>query len=81
MKSRSYTCIVCGAKGVDRSPAGGRLYCSSTCSKEHYRRNNGIGVVASPGCLFNDGVACDERRCYNCGWYPSVEARRKEALT
>ena len=81
MKSRIYTCIICGAKGVDRSSTGGRMYCSSSCSKEHYRRTNGIGVDVSPGCLFNEGVACNEHRCLKCGWHPSVEARRKEAMT
>ena len=80
MKARGYTCIVCGARGVDRSSTGGRMFCSSTCSKTYYRRVNGIGVDVSPGCLFNEGVACAKRQCYNCGWHPSVEARRKEAL-
>lgn len=77
--SRVYTCIVCGAKGLDTSSTGCRKFCSRDCAAAHWRRTHGAGKT-SPGCLFNDGVACDNHKCINCGWHPNVERRRKEAM-
>ena len=74
-----YTCVVCGAKGIDRSSTGTRMFCSRDCAAKHWRKTHGAGKT-SPGCLFNDGVACEKHNCLNCGWHPSVERRRKEAM-
>lgn len=79
MKARIYTCIVCGAVGVDRSSTGTRKFCSQACSNAYWRKAHGVRVK-SPGCLFNEGVACEVHQCINCGWHPSVERRRKEAF-
>lgn len=29
-------------------------------------------------CPHNDGVRCDKRNCYNCGWNPKVHEKRLE---
>ena len=79
MRGIGYTCIVCGAKGIDRSGTGRRKFCSRQCSEEYWRKENGVGKK-SPGCLFNDGVACEVQDCGKCGWHHNVEKRRKEAL-
>lgn len=31
-------------------------------------------------CIHNPGVFCDEHKCRNCGWDPTVEARRKKEI-
>lgn len=76
---KEYTCIVCGAKGIDRSSTGARKFCSHECSNSYWRQVNGVGKK-SPGCIFNEGVACEVHQCLNCGWHPRVERIRKEAL-
>ncbi len=75
-----YTCIVCGAKGIDRSGTGRRKFCSRQCSDLYWRKENGSEAKAGAGCLFNEGVACENHQCLTCGWHPNVEKRRKEAL-
>lgn len=30
-----------------------------------------------PDCIYNDGVFCAEHHCYNCGWNPWIDERRK----
>ena len=77
--AKEYTCIVCGAKGIDRSSTGGRKFCSKECSNQYWHQKNGVGKK-SPGCIFNEGVACEVHKCYNCGWHPNVARRRMEAL-
>lgn len=79
MKARFYTCIVCGVKGIDRSSTGCRKFCSKECSTRYWNKKHAVGKE-SPGCLFNEGVACENQQCLNCGWHPNVEKRRKEAL-
>ena len=33
----------------------------------------------SAPCPYNDGVHCDTKDCWRCGWNPKVEKARKEA--
>ena len=78
MKAKEYTCIFCGAKGVDRSTTGDRKFCSKNCAAKHWRRVHSVRHE-STGCLFNEGVACDNHsRCLSCGWNPEVDSLRKE---
>ena len=79
MKAKEYTCIVCGARGIDRSSTGERKFCSKSCSATYWRMTHGVRDK-SPGCLFNEGVACEIHRCVDCGWHPNVEQRRKRAF-
>lgn len=79
---REFTCVVCGAKAVDRSPAQKKMYCSDSCAWKGYRVSHGIGTsgFVTPDCIYNDSVECKIHKCSTCGWNPRVEAKRKEAL-
>lgn len=78
---REFTCVVCGAKAIDRSPAQNRIYCSTQCCDIQYRRNHGVGVgIRTPSCIHNEEVQCAVHKCGSCGWNPTVEQKRKEAM-
>ena len=70
---REFTCVVCGAKGIDRSRTGTKIYCSEKCREKHRADN-------LTTCKYNVGVCCAVRRCSACGWNPEVEKRRKQKL-
>ena len=81
MKYREFSCIVCGTKAIDRSPAQRRIYCSDQCAHMRFRRSHGVGVMLkTPSCIHNKEIQCDVHKCGSCGWNPKVEKRRKEAL-
>ena len=81
MNYREFTCVVCGRKAIDRSPAQKRIYCSEQCAWKQFRVNRGIGIGSkTPSCVHNDAVVCEAHKCGSCGWNPKVEQRRKEAL-
>lgn len=79
MEYREFTCIVCGEKGIDKSHKRNKMFCSKECGQAHYRQINGFGSRVGEDCYFNEGVACDEHHCENCGWNPAVIKIRKEA--
>ena len=81
MNYREFTCVVCGAKAIDRSPAQKRIVCSDQCGQVRFRRNHGVGVgMKTPSCVHNKEIACQIHKCSTCGWNPEVEQKRKEAL-
>ena len=81
MKYREFTCAVCGAKGIDRSPAQKRMYCSDECNTRAFRVRRGYELKTSiPSCIYNKEVLCLDDDCESCGWNPKVEQKRKEAL-
>jgi hypothetical protein len=77
---KEYTCIVCGAKGIDSSHTGNRKFCSKECSAVHWRQTHGFGANVGESCFFNEGVVCEDHKCVNCGWNPAVIKLRKEAM-
>ena len=78
---REFTCIVCGEKGVDKSPGQDRKFCSLNCSAIHWRKARGIGLNDErPPCLYNEGVVCTNPKCSSCGWNPEVAKKRMEAV-
>lgn len=81
MNYREFTCLYCGAKAIDRSPAQKRLYCSIECRDIYWRRKHGVGVTTkTPSCIHNIHILCGDHKCGTCGWNPKVEKKRKEAL-
>lgn len=79
---KEFTCVVCGAKSVDRSHRNDRKFCGQQCRSRYWyiKRKDSIGVYkGSQCCKFNAGVSCIEERCESCGWNPAVAHRRKEA--
>ena len=81
MNYREFTCVVCGTKAIDRSPAQKRMYCSQQCNDLHFRRSHGVGVIIkTPSCIHNREIRCEVHKCSTCGWNPAVEKKRKEAL-
>lgn len=77
---KEFTCLFCGAKGIDNSRTGTRKFCNENCAAAHWRAEQGIGDDQRERCLFNEGVVCDQHRCSNCGWNPAVAQKRMEAL-
>lgn len=78
---RKFTCLNCGAKGIDNSKSGNRKFCDPNCTQAYYRRQHGVGVeIKTPPCTYNKEIRCNEHKCGSCGWNPKVEKKRKEAL-
>lgn len=69
---RYYKCAVCGKRGMDTSNTQNKRFCSREC-KNAFNRNDA-------SCVYNEGVACNERKCKNCGWNPIVSSMRSEAM-
>ena len=80
MAYREFTCVVCGAKAIDRSPQHRAKYCSKRCSNKNRDKIYCEVVRAVPACKYNEGVDCTRQSCHNCGWNPEVEKIRKEAF-
>lgn len=81
MEYREFTCLYCGAKGIDRSRTKTRKYCDTNCQQAYLRIKNGVGVnTVTASCTHNRNVLCDVHKCGKCGWNPKVEKKRKEAL-
>ena len=75
---REFTCIVCGAKDIDRSHSQTRVFCSLECKNAHWRMTH-AQPIEYEHCVFNEGVACDNPKCGRCGWNPTVAQKRLEA--
>ena len=81
MEYKEFTCLYCGAKGVDRSRNRRRTFCDDQCQQAYFRRKRGMGVrIVTPSCIHNKEIRCFEHKCGSCGWNPKVEAKRKAAL-
>ena len=77
---KEFTCIVCGAKGIDWGRSHQKKYCSRQCANYHWAMIKGRMGKKYPSCQYNDWVACGGDDCTNCGWNPVVEKMRKELL-
>ena len=77
---REFNCAVCGRKVIDKSIRQNGKYCGASCNKRAYLRRKGQPQKVVPVCKYNEGVACDAKSCYGCGWHPDVEKKRKEKL-
>lgn len=73
---KEFTCIVCGEKGIDRSPAQNRRFCSKECCTKFFNRKK--DGYSENSCKYNDGVACTDGNCKKCGWNPAVAKKRSE---
>ena len=73
---RYYKCAFCGKRGLDQSPKKNRRFCSIECSTAYYNRLR----FSNESCKFNNGVACGDHKCQNCGWNPAVALKRTEAM-
>lgn len=82
MAYREFYCECCGAKAIDRTYNQSRKYCSSGCAQKMYYRRNFAACDGEdyPTCVYNREIGCKRRKCSTCGWNPTVEAKRKEAL-
>lgn len=79
-KYREFICMECGEKGIDKSAKGNKNFCSKDCYKRYWYRKKNIKSDLEQSCLFNEEIACEERKCVSCGWNPAVAKMRKEAL-
>lgn len=77
---RKFTCVICGAKAIDRGSKQNAKFCSKECSNVHWNRMRRGGYKGYQACKFNIGISCIEEKCENCGWNPAVAEKRKEAL-
>ena len=82
MEYREFTCLYCGAKGLDRSKTKTRKFCGYTCQQAYRYRliRDKLDAVPTRPCIYNRQVQCDLQKCGVCGWNPKVEQKRKEAL-
>lgn len=82
MKYREFTCLYCGAKGIDRSTTKSRKFCDIHCSQSyHHKKKQGkLEIAPIHPCIYNRQIRCDLHKCGVCGWNPKVEQKRKEAL-
>ena len=78
MKHREFTCILCGAKCIDKGRSQSAKFCSNRCRDRAYRR--GINQDNRTKCMHNDGVICNDHKCDGCGWNPEVQKARKEKV-
>ena len=77
---REFVCKECGAKGIDHSAMQNKVFCSRRCYFRYYAKaHKNVCKVELP-CVFNEGVACWDRKCESCGWNPEVAKKRMEAL-
>ena len=75
---REFTCIVCGAKAIDRGTRQDARFCGTKCRDYAYRRD--YKVVYNNPCKYNDGVFCLDHKCEGCGWNPDVQKARKKDM-
>ena len=82
MKYREFTCLNCGAKGIDMSRTKTKMFCSDNCTQRYYykRKRGKLNDIAIIPCIYNTEVRCNVHKCGICGWNPKVEKKRKEAL-
>lgn len=77
---REFVCKECGAKGIDHSAGQNKVFCGRKCQNRWYERNYKRASREGLPCVFNEGVACCERKCESCGWNPEVAKKRMEEL-
>ena len=77
--TREFTCVVCGTKGIDRSATQNKRFCSRQCQDTYWNWKR-YGKNNNNPCLHNEGVACINHNCDNCGWNPKVAKKRMEAI-
>lgn len=70
----TFICQECGIEFEGRPGQTYRLFCSKKCLRKAKNRRKTFP------CPHNDGVECDQKQCYRCGWNPDVEKRRKEKI-
>jgi hypothetical protein len=75
---REFTCVECGAKGIDRGPRQNAKYCSPKCNNRHRKRK--LRAVEQFECKHNEGVICNNQKCDSCGWNPEVQKVREEKI-
>ena len=82
MKYREFTCLCCGAKGIDKSRTKLKKFCDYHCSQRyHHKKKQGkLDIEPILPCIYNIAVSCRHHKCSTCGWNPKVEQKRKEAL-
>lgn len=80
MECRKITCANCGKKTIDRTSNGRGRFCSKKCASVYSNRRRGLAKNKDMRCLFNDYVVCGVHNCRSCGWNPTEEEKRKEAL-
>ena len=76
---KEFTCVVCGAKAIDRGSRQDAKCCSAKCNNRYQYKKTYVPKVYFP-CEYNAGVACTEQKCNDCGWNPAVENMRKVRL-
>ena len=77
---REFTCVVCGAKSIDKGSFQNKKYCSKECSNRYWNRKRYGEIREHPTCKYNQAVCCSSKDCENCGWHPDVIKKRKEAI-
>ena len=75
---REFTCIECGAKGIDRGIRQNAIYCSPKCNSRH--RKKMLKAMEKCKCKHNEYVICNDQKCDGCGWNPEVQKARKEKV-
>ena len=75
---REFTCIVCGAKGIDTSHSQNKMFCGLECKNFHWRKTHAKRTIEYEQCIYNEGVECTLHRCGRCGWNPTVAKKRLE---
>ena len=78
MKVREFYCENCGKFTISTNKGGKeQRFCSESCRKKARQKSEGwCGDV----CPYNGEVLCADPKCETCGWNPSVEKMRKDAL-
>lgn len=77
---REFTCVECGTKGIDRSHAQNKRFCSKECCDSYWNKRRNGGYKGYQACKYNEGVSCIEHKCGSCGWNPAVAKKRSEAI-
>ena len=77
---REFTCIECGAKGIDRGYRQDAKLCSTKCRNKYFYRKPGADIKTKHLCLYNVGVSCENHQCEVCGWKPDVQKAREEKI-
>lgn len=74
------TCQFCGNKF--KSFRDRKKFCSMDCYNKHRETlvAQGINAWQQTLCRYNEGVACEDHQCDNCGWNPAVVQKRSEAM-
>ena len=80
MRGREIICYNCGEVTIDRTRNARGRFCSKKCCQQYSNRHKASKLNKNMLCLYNDYVVCGVHNCQSCGWNPTVETERKEAL-